>query len=257
MLRGVVDRPVITVDLVGAAVHNDQFEVPSGEDPRRCIHIGFGKLTHPDGEQLHQFAAEVLLGARAGVGSPVKPDEHRRVFGNLDQQVTEAARGPVAEQLNLSARAVGLRVLIHHLGRMDGAVGAGDLRIGRGKEVVPEQRHLLLQRTTGVHHPEQPPLARIVDDRIGREGATHRDACMGRMPDQRIGAVRSLGIVQQFIDELRRREVGKVRKVIGTRPESHPAEDMLVHAAVSRGNTTGISGRFLGKDQPPGGGGAP
>ena len=44
-----------------------------------------------------------------------------------------------------------------------GAELAGDLAVGGGEVVVPEERHLLLERALRVHHPEQPALAGVGD----------------------------------------------------------------------------------------------
>ena len=45
----------------------------------------------------------------------------------------------------------------------------GQLAEAGGEVVVPEQRHLLLQRTPRVDHPEHPALTRIVDVDVRRE----------------------------------------------------------------------------------------
>ena len=44
-----------------------------------------------------------------------------------------------------------------------------DLRVRGGEVVVPEERHLLLERAVRMHHPEQPPLARVGDDGARRK----------------------------------------------------------------------------------------
>ena len=48
--------------------------------------------------------------------------------------------------------------------------------------MVPEQRHLLLQRPTRVDHPEEPSLARVGDRRIGGELAAGGHARRARVP---------------------------------------------------------------------------
>ena len=46
---------------------------------------------------------------------------------------------------------------------------AGQLAVGGGEVVVPEQRHLLLQRAPRMNHAEHPALARVVDVDVRRE----------------------------------------------------------------------------------------
>jgi hypothetical protein len=54
--------------------------------------------------------------------------------------------------------------------RFGGAELSRELGIRGGEVVVPEERHLLLQRPVAVHHSEQPPLPRVGDARARREG---------------------------------------------------------------------------------------
>ena len=109
-------------------------------------------------------------GLRLRVRPAVEPDEHRRVLGDLDQDVAEVAERVVAQHLDLAAHAAGI------LGRFGGHVarglgGASDARhlaVAGREVVVPEERHLLLERPLAVHHPEQPPLPGVEDVRAAR-----------------------------------------------------------------------------------------
>ena len=57
----------------------------------------------------------------------------------------------------------------HHLRGGHTADGVRNLAVGRGEMLVPEKRHLFLQRAPRVHHAKEPPLPRIVDARRRRE----------------------------------------------------------------------------------------
>ena len=68
----------------------------------------------------------------------VQEEYHRRIFGNLHQQVAEAAHPVLAEHLDLVIRR---------------GVALG-LAVGGAEDAVPEQAHLLFQLVPGVDEPE-------------------------------------------------------------------------------------------------------
>jgi hypothetical protein len=70
----------------------------------------------------------------------VKPDNHGRVFREFDQQRIQAPETMVPEHVDLVEEDPGLI----------------ELRVARGKEAVPEERNLLLQRACGRDHAIQP-----------------------------------------------------------------------------------------------------
>ncbi len=144
-------------------------QIPSGEHARRGVDVGLGVVADAHGEELHDLAAEVLLRHRAGVGAAVEPDQHRRVLGDLDQECLEVAERVVAQHLDLPADTA--RILARLRGHVARRFGRGrrarQLRVRRREVVVPEERHLLLERAVGVQHPEQPPLLRVGDDGVG------------------------------------------------------------------------------------------
>ena len=121
-------------------------------------------MADADREQLHDLAAEVLLRTRRRVALAVEPDQHRGILRDLDEQVAKVAEGVLAEHLDLpegSAQRTGR--ICHHLGCLCRAGIGVQLAVGGGEVVVPEERHLLLQWTARMDHPEQPALARVVD----------------------------------------------------------------------------------------------
>ena len=90
---------------------------------------------------------------------------------------------------------------LHHL-----AIVA-DLLVTSREMAVPEQRHLLLERTRRMHHPEQPSLPGIVDVDVGRElTAPRRHARVGRAADMRVDVVTLPGVVHQEGDDRREGE---------------------------------------------------
>jgi hypothetical protein len=92
------------------------------------------------------------------------------ILRDLDQQVAEVTERVLAEQLDLSLRPAQHAGLVREqLRALQHARVVGQLAEAGGEVVVPEQRHLLLQRTPRVDHPEQPALTGIVDVDVGRE----------------------------------------------------------------------------------------
>ena len=127
-------------------------------------------MADADREELHDLAAEVLLRLRLGVALAVEPHQHRGILRHLQQEVAVVAERVLAEELDLPLRPAQRAGLVReHLGRLHGAGVGGQLAVGGGEVVVPEQRHLLLQRAPRVDHAEHPALARVVDVDVWRE----------------------------------------------------------------------------------------
>ena len=166
-----------------AAVH--QADAPAGEDARRRVDVLLGVVADAEREQLHDLAAEVLLRPLPRVLPSVEPDEHRRILA--PPRSSRSRKLPSAYWRNSSIWPCGpgsspdFSAIIFVA--CSAADGAGDLAVGRGEVVVPEQRHLLLQRALRVDHPEQPSLPRVLDVRVRRELTARRDADVGVLSD--------------------------------------------------------------------------
>jgi hypothetical protein len=106
----------------------------------------------------------------------IEPEQHRRVLGDVEQEVTEISKRVVAEHFDLTADTAGILAWFRrHVARgFCGADKAGNLRVAGGEVVVPEERHLLLKRTIAMDHPEQPALSCLCDVRSWSEFATAR-----------------------------------------------------------------------------------
>ena len=205
-------------------------QIPPGEDARRGIHVGLGVVADAHREELHDFPAEVFLRARPRVRAAVEPDEHRRVFGDVDQDVFEVGQRVVAQHFHLAAHAAGiLRRLRRHVARAFGrAKRAGDFRVTRREVVVPEERHLLLQRPVRVQHPEQPPLAGIADVRLRSERTSaRRDADVSRLEDFRVDVVFDALVVHQPIDRAVEGQRPERVELVGPRTKPGAPEQML------------------------------
>ena len=94
-------------------------------------------LAHAQGEQLEKLASVVLVDGLLVAEAVVEEENHRRVFGNLNQQVAEAAHTVLAEHFQLVV--VG-GVALH-------------LAVGGAEDAVPEQHHLLFELGPGVDEP--------------------------------------------------------------------------------------------------------
>ena len=123
-------------------------EVPAGEHARGGIHVLLGVVADTEREQLHHFPSEVLLRTRTDVRPAIEPHDHGRVFRDLDEQVSKIAEGVLSEKLDLALRSWQLAELErHHLGGLNGTHNPRHLAVGGREVVMPEQRHLFLQRT--------------------------------------------------------------------------------------------------------------
>jgi hypothetical protein len=122
----------------------------------------------------------------------------------------------------------------HHLGALDGAEGAGHLAVRRGEVVVPEKRHLLLERALRVDHPEQPPLPRVLDARVRGEPARARgDVDVIRPPDLAVHVVGLTVHVHQIGERFERGLAVERRQLRGAGAEAgspqQVSEVFLVH----------------------------
>ena len=93
--------------------------------------------------------------------------------------------------------------------------------------VVPEERHLLLQRTPRVDHPEQPALARVVDVDIGREEIFRGHLRVVGPADARVDVVGTSLVVDEVSDRGIERHPGKGVGLRGAGAEACPSEQML------------------------------
>ena len=155
-----------------------RLEGPAGERTRCLADIHFGVVAGAEAEQLKELAAPVLVHRGAVVLVVVQPEDHRRVPRDRHQQIAIVAHAVVAEQFDLLQQLV---VVV-------------DLRVAGGEHVVPEQRHLLLQRALRVHQ-----VVHVVD-------VAHRRLAAGQqrgrlVTQQHIGVHGRLrGILDQFLD---------------------------------------------------------
>jgi hypothetical protein len=106
--------------------------------------------------------------------------------------------------------------------------------------VVPEQRHLLLQRTIAVDHAEQPALPCIVDVRSRRERPARGDPCVSGHANERIDRVRHALEVHERFDRIADRHPTIRIELVGTRTKTGAPKQMcdvairiLGHAARS------------------------
>jgi hypothetical protein len=182
-------------------------------------------------EELHQLAREVLLRPAANIEAPVEPDQHRRVPGDLEQQIAEVSDREFPEQLDLADDAVGVLAGLggEHAGGFRRSEGAVDFRVGGGEVVVPEERHLLLERALAMDHPEQPALARVVDvrQRLKAPGGTRGDADVPRLADLAVDVVRCAVEGEQALDGRDERHRRIARDVVFNRSERGPPQQML------------------------------
>jgi hypothetical protein len=97
----------------------------------------------------------------------------------------------------------------HHLGGLNGTHNPRHLAVCGGEVVVPEQRHLFLERTLRVHHPEQPALSRVLDAGIRRELPTRGDPHVLAIAYLGIDLVRLKLEVEELRGQDRSREGGQ------------------------------------------------
>ena len=133
---------------------DDEFHihiVPARECARGLTDILFRVVADSHGEQLHDFAREILVGSALDVDARVEEREHGGVLRHGDRKIPKVAGSLLLKQLQLIEKLA----VIANLGFV------------RNKMAVPEQRHFLLQRPGAVQHPVRPP----VSDTVGFERA--------------------------------------------------------------------------------------
>src|SRR3989442_263448 len=142
-----------------------------GRELLELFSMGVGAYTEKDvreasraftGWPFKQLATPVLVDGRAVVLVVVQPEDHRGVSGDRDEQVAVVAHATLTEQADLLQQLI---VVVH-------------LRVAGGEHVVPEEGHLLFQRTLRVHqviHEVHVPHGRLpAGQQCGRLIAQHR-----------------------------------------------------------------------------------
>ena len=119
---------------------NRLLESPARERSRGVLYVLLRVIAHTHREQLQQLAAPVLVRLTVVVLVVIQPEDHRRVLGKLQQDRPHVGHAHIAEHLYLVHRR-------HHM---------LVLRDAGGENMVPEQRHLLLQRPLRIQHSVQP-----------------------------------------------------------------------------------------------------
>ena len=119
---------------------------PAGEGAGALLDVVFRVVADAHGEQFEQFAPVVLVDGAIVVIGVVQPQQHRRVLGQLHQQVVETPQAVVAEHVDLIEQ--GSRLI--------------QLAVAGGKQPVPEQGDLFFQRALGGDHAVQPIGPRAV-----------------------------------------------------------------------------------------------
>ena len=139
-------RPTL-VDVVGA---------PAGQrlGGLADVGLGVGPAVGAEREQLHDLAGVVLVRRALAVVDAVEEREHRRVDGDVAQQVGERAERRAAEE----------RVLAEH------QVDLHRVAVAR-EPVVPDQRHALDQRLVAADHAVQPPEVVVAVEVVGLQRA--------------------------------------------------------------------------------------
>ena len=228
----VVLTPVVDERVALRAAGAGARQVPSGEHARAGVDVRFGERADAHREELHQLTGKVLLRLRTEVGAAVEPHQHRWILGDRDQQIPEVAERVLPQQLELPLEPG--RVL-RGLGRkcprsLDRTEFAGDLRVGGGEMVVPEERHLLLQRTAAVDQAEEPALARMSDVGVWLKSARRGDPGVPRSPDEIIHIVGKACVVEQVGDRVREPEEAEtlvLRHILLRRAEPGSPEEMV------------------------------
>ena len=241
MLPPVVDERV-ALRVAGAGAR----QVPSGEHARAGVDVRFGERADAHREELHQLTGKVLLRLRTEVGAAVEPHQHRGVLRNGNQQIPEVAERVLPQQLELSLKSGGV---FGGLGRkcprpLRGIEFAGDLRVGRGEMVVPEERHLLLERAAAVDQAEEPALARMRDVGPRLKSARCGDAGEPRSPDEIIHIVREACVVEQMGDRVREPEEAEalvLRHILLRRAKAGSPEEMVEFLAHWGARRNGIA----------------
>ena len=127
---------VVTVGVQGHRLP----EGPTREGPRGHLDVVLRVVADAHREKLHELSPVVLVGIAVVVLVVVQPEDHARVAGEVEQDGAEVRHAVAAEHVVL--RDEGRRVFA--------------LVVRAGEDVVPKERHLLLQGPLGVNHAVDP-----------------------------------------------------------------------------------------------------
>ena len=134
---------------------------PAGEGTGAFLNVVLGVvvfavLADAEGEQLEKLTAVVLVDGLLVAEAVIEEEDHRGVFGNLDQEFAEATHPMLAEHFELVV--VG-GVALH-------------LAVGGAEDAVPEEDHLFLELGPGV---DEPP-SEILGDATGEVAPLYETA---------------------------------------------------------------------------------
>src|SRR5206468_10032159 len=140
-----------------------------------------------------------------------------------------------------------------HVPRAFVAIQGDDLRVGGRKVVVPEERHLLLERTTRMNHAEEPTLPRIVDHGARQELTSCRDQRVPRLPYQAIDIVRYDFVIEQPTNRSTQAKLEVVLDLVVAGAETSAPQQVLddVLAVPYPVALSGIATRLLHRFLPP------
>jgi hypothetical protein len=85
-------------------------ESPTSEGPGAFTNVRLGIIAGAKAEQLEQLAAPVLVDRVSVVLLVVQPEDHRRILGNIEQQITVITHALVTEELDLRQQLI---VIVH------------------------------------------------------------------------------------------------------------------------------------------------
>ena len=146
VLRTVAEVPgyaAIGPDRVFVGTHGHVFGVahgPAGEGSGGGLDVVLAVVADAHGEQFQELTAVILVYRAVVVVVVVEPEDHRRVFRKLDQQIIERIEAVFPEHLDLVE--VRSRLV--------------EFRIAGGEESVPEEDNLFLKGVAGCDHAVHP-----------------------------------------------------------------------------------------------------
>src|SRR5205807_772731 len=76
-------------------------EGPAGESPRTFTDVRLGVVAGAEAEQLKQFTPPILIDRGPMILLIVQPENHRRISGHSEQQITVVAHALFAEDIDL------------------------------------------------------------------------------------------------------------------------------------------------------------
>ena len=123
--------------LVGGVLGDRLCYRPACERPGRALDVVLCVVADAHREKLQQLPPVVLVRLAIHVLVVVEPEDHGRVPRQVGQDGLHVGEAVSPEHVDLVGDVTGLGV-------------------GRREDVVPEERHLLFERTPGVDHPVYP-----------------------------------------------------------------------------------------------------